>query len=207
MRMLHRLSPRCLRQQLSAHERPVHRPASPFVSIRHLAAKRGARLRALASRREGSTLLIAMLILASLGILATAISLSAMADRNLSRNERHSVAAFAAAETGVAFAKAAIVNRTAPITDADSDGRPDFAIADSLSWGATYSAVAETADPIANAYHARVFTIISEGHYRGATRRVMVEIEHDTFLKFARFIGLATTAGMSSPERSTPEPT
>jgi len=160
----------------------------PIAKLRHIYRTGRVHLRAQVRGRTGSTLLIAMFILSGLGILATAISLTAMADRNLSKNERYSTIAFAAAETGIAFAKSAIVNRVAPITDQDSDSRPDFTLEDSLSWGATYSVYAETQDQVADAYHARVFTIISEGRYQGATRRVMVEIEHDTFLKFARFI-------------------
>lgn len=176
------------RRRLPDHERPSGRLWCSVAKLRDLYRSHRASLWAEMRECSGSTLLISMLILGALGILATSISLTTMADRNLSKNEKYSVHAFAAAETGVAFAKNAIVNRTAPITDEDSDGRPDFRLQDSLSWGSSYSIFAETQDPIGNAYHARIFTIISEGRYRGSTRRVMVEIEHDTFLKFARFI-------------------
>ena len=141
--------------------------------------------------RRGSTLLLAILILAALAILAASIAVVSMGDRNLSKYERHSVSALAAAETGIAFAKRTIANQSAPIEDYDSDGRPDFALQDTLSWGGSYQVIAEASDILQEgvaAYRSNGFTIVSEGRFRGATRRVRVEIVHDSFLKFARFI-------------------
>ena len=139
----------------------------------------------------GSTLLLAMLILGALSILGASIAVVSMGDRNLSRYERHSVEALAAAETGVAFAKQAIKDLVAPMGDEDDDGCPDFRLSDSLSWGGSYSVIAEASDIKGTgitAYQANGFTIVSEGNYRGATRRIKAEIVHDSFLKFARFV-------------------
>lgn len=143
--------------------------------------------------REGSTLLLSLLVLAALSILASALIVSAMGDRNLSKYDRASLEALGAAETGVAYAKRAIVNRTASLQDYDGDGRPDFVMSDSLSWGGTYRVIAEASDIEEigiTSYLSNGFTIISEGRFQGAIRRVAVEIAHDSFLKFARFIGI-----------------
>jgi hypothetical protein len=141
--------------------------------------------------QEGSTLLLALLILGALTILATTAVVTSMGDRNLSRYDRHAAEAMSAAETGIAFAKRAIVDRTASLGDDDDDGRPDFELSDTLSWGGSYDVVAETSDIKGmgiTAYQSNGFTIVSEGDYLGAKRRVKVEIVHDTFLKFARFV-------------------
>lgn len=143
------------------------------------------------SGREGSTLLFALLILGTLSILATTAIVTSMGDRNLVRYDRHSLQALAAAETGIAFAKRAIVDRTASMTDYDGDGRPDFTLSDTLSWGGSYSVAAEASDIRGlgiTAYQSNGFTIVSEGRFQGAVRRVKVEIVHDSFLKFARFV-------------------
>jgi predicted RNA-binding protein with TRAM domain len=143
------------------------------------------------SREEGSALLLALLVLAALSVLATAAVVTSMGERNLSRYESGSVQALGVAETGVAYAKRAIVDRTATMADSDGDGRPDFELTDSLAWGGTYRVLAEASDikgmGIA-AYQANGFTIVSEGEFHGARRRVKVEIVHDSFLKFARFV-------------------
>lgn len=139
----------------------------------------------------GSTLLLAMLILGALGILGASIAVISMSDRNLSRYERHSVEALAAAETGIAFAKRTIKDLDAPMGDEDEDGRPDFRLADTLSWGGNYRVIAEASDIKGvgiTAYQSNGFTIVSEGNYKGATRRVKAEIVHDSFLKYARFV-------------------
>jgi hypothetical protein len=146
------------------------------------------------SSRSGSTLLLAILILAALAILASSVAVVAMSDRNLSRYERQSVEALAAAETGVAFAKRSIRDLIAPMTDEDDDGRPDFRLADTLSWGGSYSVIAEASDIKGmgiTAYQSNGFTIVSEGRFQGAVRRVKVEIVHDSFLKYARFTALS----------------
>ena len=142
---------------------------------------------------EGSTLLIALLVLGSLSILATSIVLSAMGDRSMSTYERHSLLALGAAESGVAWAKRQIVTQTADMTDYDGDGRPDFTLTDSLSNGGSFSVVAEASDIKGlgiTAYQSNGFTIVSQGEFLGAVRRVKAEIVHDSFLKFARFVSV-----------------
>jgi hypothetical protein len=89
----------------------------------------------------GTGLVLAILILAALSILGTSIALVAMNDRNLSKYDKESMEALAAAETGLAFAKRAIKDQEAPMTDVDHDGRPDFAMSDSMSWGDRKSVV------------------------------------------------------------------
>jgi predicted RNA-binding protein with TRAM domain len=154
------------------------------------------------SREEGSALLLALLVLAALSILATTAVVTSMGERNLSRYESGSVQALGVAETGVAYAKRAIVDRTVTMTDADSDGRPDFELTDSLAWGGTYHVMAEASDIKGlgiTAYQSNGFAIVSEGEYRGARRRVKVEIVHDSFLKFARFVSATSvTYGCSA---------
>jgi hypothetical protein len=138
----------------------------------------------------GSGLILAILILAALSILGTSIAVVAINDRNLSRYERTSTEALAAAETGIAYAKRAIKDQLAPMQDADGDGRPDFMMADTLSWGGSYEVMAEASDIKGmgiTAYQSNGFTIVSEGRFHGAVRRVKQEIVHDSFLKYARF--------------------
>ncbi|MDM7916173.1 MAG: hypothetical protein QUU85_13045, partial [Candidatus Eisenbacteria bacterium] len=123
-------------------------------------------------------------------IAATAAVVS-MGERNLSRYSSHSVNALAAAESGVAYAKSRIVNQLVPMEDYDSDGRPDFTMEDSLDWGGSYRVIAEASDvldPGVAIYHSNGITILSEGRYQGAVRRVKGEIAHDSFLKFARYV-------------------
>lgn len=142
---------------------------------------------------RGSTLLLALLILSAMSILASAAIVTAMGDRNLSRYDRHATQALGAAETGVAVAKRMIVNRTADLTDFDEDGRPDFVVEDSLWWGGKYSVLAEASDIKGlgiTAYQSNGFTIVSQGEFNGAVRRVKMAIVHDSFLKFARFVSL-----------------
>ena len=142
---------------------------------------------------EGSTLLIALLILGALSVLASSVVVTAMGDRTMSRYGRSSVQALGAAETGIAMAKRAIVDRTAPLDDVDEDGRPDFELTDSLSWGGGYQVVAEASDIKGfgvTAYQSNGFSLVAEGRFQGAKRRVKVDIVHDSFLKFARFVSL-----------------
>ena len=143
------------------------------------------------SREEGSALLLALLVLAALSILATTAIVTSMGERNLSRYEAGSVQALGVAETGIAYAKRAIVDRTVTMTDADGDGRPGFELTDSLPWGGTYHVMAEASDIKGlgiTAYQSNGFALVSEGAFHGARRRVKVEIVHDSFLKFARFV-------------------
>jgi hypothetical protein len=143
------------------------------------------------SREEGSALLLALLVLAALSILATTAIVTSMGERNLSRYESSSVQALGVAETGIAYAKRAIVDRTVTMTDADGDGRPGFELTGNLAWGGTYHVMAEASDIKGlgiTAYQSNGFALVSEGTFQGAHRRVKVEIVHDSFLKFARFV-------------------
>jgi len=140
---------------------------------------------------RGSALLISLLVLGALSILASTIVVNAMGDRNLTKYERHSLMALGAAESGVAFAKRAIVTQNANMTDYDADGRPDFVLSDSLDSGGSYTVVSEASDIKGlgiTAYQSNGFAIISQGEFLGAARRVKAEIVHDSFLKFARFV-------------------
>ncbi|MBK8230259.1 MAG: hypothetical protein IPK72_06665 [Candidatus Eisenbacteria bacterium] len=142
---------------------------------------------------EGSTLLIALLILGALSVLASSVVVTAMGDRTVSKYQRHALQALGAAETGIAMAKRAIVDRTAELEDVDEDGRPDFVLEDSLAWGGVYRVAAEASDIKGlgvTAYQSNGFSIVSEGEFLGAKRRVKVEIVHDSFLKFARFVSV-----------------
>jgi predicted RNA-binding protein with TRAM domain len=144
----------------------------------------------------GSALLIALLILGSLSMIGTTLVLTSVAERRTSGYFRDSLNALAAAETGAAFAKRAVQDMTATIGDYDNDGRPDFSMADTLSWGGEYEVIAEASDISGTgiaAYRANGYTIVVEGRYRGTTRRVKAEIVHDSFLKYARFVAAAGT--------------
>jgi len=138
-----------------------------------------------------------MMILGALGLLGTAIVYNAVSDRNVSRYEKDSADALAAAETGLAVAKRMIQDISAPMTDADADGYPDFTLSDTLSWGGSYNLVAEAGeikDVDISAYRADGFTIVCEGEARGAKRRTRVQIMHDSFLKYARFVEATGTS-------------
>ncbi len=150
-----------------------------------------------ARRQEaGSTLVVALLILGALSLIGTSLVLTSYAERRTSGYYRDSLNALAAAETGVAFAKRMIQDMIAPMGDYDSDGRPDFTISDTLSWGGSYQVIAEASDIQGSgiaAYRSNGYTIVCEGRYRGALRRVKAEIVHDSFLKYARFVAAAGT--------------
>jgi hypothetical protein len=141
--------------------------------------------------RRGGALLISLLALSALSILGTALVMSTVADRQVSKFERDSADALAAAESGIAIAKRAIQDMTLTFDDFDSDGQPDFAMADTLPWGATYRLIGEAGEmrtPDLQAYATDGFTIACEGRARGAVRRVRAQMAHDTFLKYARFV-------------------
>jgi PilX N-terminal len=149
------------------------------------------------SGERGSALLLALLILGSLSMLGTSILLNAVGERHSSGYYRDSLQALSAAETGLAFAKRAVQDMTVTMGDLNSNGKPDFTMADTLSWGGSYDAVAEASD-IAGygiaAYRANGFAILAEGRFNGAVRRVKAEIVHDSFLKYARFVAAAGTS-------------
>ncbi|MCK4412423.1 MAG: pilus assembly PilX N-terminal domain-containing protein [Candidatus Eisenbacteria sp.] len=147
--------------------------------------------------QRGSALLVALLILGALSMIATSMVLSSVTERRTSGYYRESLEALGAAETGVAFAKRMIQDMTAPMEDLDSDGRSDFTIADTLSWDGRYTVIAEASDITGlgiAAYRSNGYTIVCEGAYHGALRRVCAQIVHDSFLKYARFISATGTS-------------
>jgi hypothetical protein len=138
-----------------------------------------------------------MLILGAISLLATSLVLTSVAERRTAGYYRESLQALAAAESGVAFGKRAIQDMTAPMGDADGDGRPDFEATDTLGWGGSYRLIAEASDVAGNgiaAYRSNGYTLVTEGNFQGAVRRVRAQIVHDSFLKYARFIAMAGTS-------------
>jgi predicted RNA-binding protein with TRAM domain len=137
-----------------------------------------------------------LLVMGSLSMIGTSLVLTSVAERRTSGYYRDSLKALAAAETGVAFAKRGIQDMTLTMEDVDGDGRPDFTMADTLSWGGSYQVVSEASDIAGNgiaAYRANGYTVVCEGNYKGAVRRVRAQIVHDSFLKYARFVAAAGT--------------
>jgi len=165
---------------------------------RHRGSSRGRpRIPHLRRHERGSALLMALLILGSLSMIGTSLVLSSVAERRTSGYYRDSLRALAAAETGVAFGKRTIQDMSLTMTDSDGDGYADFTIADTLSWGGEYDVVGEATDITGlgiAAFRSNGFTIVTEGRYRGAVRRVRAEIVHDSFLKYARFVAAAGTS-------------
>jgi len=153
---------------------------------RSSAARNGAR-----RDEAGSALLITLLVLSALSVVGTSLLLASYTERRAAGFYSDSLQALAAAESGVAFAKRMIQDMTAPIEDADGDGQPDFATSDTLSWGGGYRIVAEASDITGSgiaAYRSNGYTIVSEGDFQGAVRRVRAQMVHDSFLKYARFV-------------------
>jgi hypothetical protein len=148
-------------------------------------------------RERGSALLMALLILGSLSMIGTSLVLSSVAERRASGYYRDSLRALAAAETGVAFGKRTIQDMNLTMTDSDGDGYADFTLSDTLSWGGEYEIIGEATDITGlgiAAFRSNGFTIVAEGRYKGAVRRVRAEIVHDSFLKYARFVAAAGTS-------------
>jgi predicted RNA-binding protein with TRAM domain len=147
--------------------------------------------------QSGAALLVALLILGALSTIATSLLVISYTERQASGYYRDSLQALASAETGAAFAKRMIQDLSAPMGDMDSDGQADFSTAGTLSWGGEYETVAEATDITGAgvaAYRANGYTIVTEGTYRGALRRVRVQIVHDSFLKYARFVSVTGTS-------------
>ncbi len=138
---------------------------------------------------SGSALLVSIMVLAALTLLGSGIVFNALSDRQISRYDRDSADALAAAETGVAVAKRLIQDLDVTLADADADGLADFEIVRDLPWNGRYRVFAEASDalPISSAFRSHAFNIIAEGEVRGARRRVAVRIVHDSFLKYAFF--------------------
>ncbi|MBD3334669.1 MAG: hypothetical protein GF355_04055, partial [Candidatus Eisenbacteria bacterium] len=147
--------------------------------------------------QQGSALLVTLLILGALTVLGSSLVLSAVEERTVTRYVRHSIEALGAAESGLSYGKHHIQDLSAPMEDYDGDGRPDFTLADTLSWGGSYELVAEASDIQGlgvSAYRANGFTLVVEGDYQGAIRRVRAQMVHDSFLKYARFVAATGTS-------------
>jgi hypothetical protein len=148
-------------------------------------------------RERGSALLMALLILGSLSMIGTSLVLTSVAERRTAGYYRDSLKALAAAETGVAFGKRTIQDMNLTMTDSDGDGYADFAMSDTLSWGGEYEILGEATDITGlgiAAFRSNGFTLVAEGRFQGAVRRVRAEIVHDSFLKYARFVAAAGTS-------------
>lgn len=149
------------------------------------------------SNERGSALVLALLVLGSLSMIGTSLVLSSVAERRTSGYYRDSLKALAAAETGLAFGKRTIQDMSVTMTDSDGDGYADFAMSDTLSWSAAYDVVGEATDITGlgiAAFRSNGFTVLAEGRYNGAVRRVKAEIVHDSFLKYARFVSSTGTS-------------
>lgn len=147
-------------------------------------------------RERGTALLMALLVLGALSMIGTTLVLTSVAERRTSGYYRDSLRALAAAETGAAFGKRVIQDMTAPMGDYDNDGRPDFTLSDTLSWGGEYDIIAEASDIAGSgiaAYQSNGYTIVVEGRYKGTARRVKAQMVHDSFLKYSRFVASSGT--------------
>ncbi|MFH1145243.1 MAG: pilus assembly PilX N-terminal domain-containing protein [Candidatus Eisenbacteria bacterium] len=146
---------------------------------------------------RGSALLISMLILGALSMIATTLVLSSVTERNTSGYYKQSLQALSAAESGLAFGKRTIQDMSATMDDYDSDGRSDFTLTDTLSWNGSYDLVAEATDITGlgiAAYRSNGYTLVVQGEYLSAARRVRAQIVHDSFLKYARFVSATGTS-------------
>ncbi len=140
---------------------------------------------------KGSSLILALLVLTAISLFGMSLALISMTDRNIARYERQSMEALHAAEAGVATAKRLIQDRAITFGDSDSNGFPDFSMVDTLDWGGSYTILAEADLPASGtltAYSADIIRIVAEGRSRNGFRRILSEIKHDSFLKYARFV-------------------
>lgn len=141
--------------------------------------------------QRGSSLVLALLVLTAVSLFGMSLALVSLTDRNIASYERRSMESLHAAEAGIANAKRLIQDRAVTFGDIDANGFPDFHMIDTLDWGGSYEIMAEADLPATGAltaYSADVIRIVAEGRSRGGFRRVLSEIKHDSFLKYARFV-------------------
>ncbi len=141
--------------------------------------------------QRGSALILALLVLTAISLFGVSLALVSITDRNIANYERQSMEALHSAEAGIAKAKRLIQDRAITFGDEDSNGYPDFRIVDTLGWGGTYDIFGEadlSAAGALSAYSADLIRLVAEGRSRGGFRRVLSEIKHDSFLKYARFV-------------------
>ncbi len=141
-------------------------------------------------------MVLALLVLTGISLFGMSLAIMTMTDRNIAKYERQSMEALNAAEAGIAYAKREVQDRKITFGDEDGDGYPDFRMADTLDWGGSFEVFAEADLPASgalSAYSADLIRIVAEGRSKGAFRRVLSEIKHDSFLKYARFVEAAGT--------------
>ncbi len=141
--------------------------------------------------REGSSLVLALLVLTAISLFGMSLALVTITDRNVASYERRSMEALQAAEAGIARAKRDVQDRAIVFGDENSNGFPDFRMIDTLDWGGAYNVFGEADLPVSGAltgYSADLIRIVAEGRSKEGFRRVLSEIKHDSFLKYARFV-------------------
>jgi len=146
---------------------------------------------------RGSALVLTLLLLTALSLMGMTLALLSGTDRRVAAYDRESIAALHAAEAGIAMAKRNIQDRAITFDDENGNGYPDFRLVDTLSWGGRYDVFGESNLPLgsgASPYSGSKFLLAAEGRSRDAVRLVEAEIEHDSFLKYARFVESAGTA-------------
>jgi hypothetical protein len=147
--------------------------------------------------QQGSAIILAVVALGVLSALGIGLALVTSGDRQAARFQRDHQDALYAAEAGLAVAKRDIQDRNLTFDDEDADGRPDFRILDTLDWGGSYEVFGESSELTAGGlspYSGDSFTLQARGEARGAVRELEAEIQHDSFLKYARFIALTGTS-------------
>lgn len=141
--------------------------------------------------RKGSSLVLALLVLTAISLFGISLTLVSLTDRNIAGYERESMESLNAAEAGIAKVKRLIQDRAVTFGDEDSNGYPDYRLVDTLDWGGTYDVFAEADLPSTGsltAYSSDVIRLVAEGRSKKGFRRVLSEIKHDSFLKYARFV-------------------
>lgn len=146
---------------------------------------------------RGSALILAVVALGALSAFGLGLVLMTTSDRRSARYERDHQEALNAAETGIAVAKRRVQDRDIVFDDENNNGRPDFRLQDTLDWGGTYDVFGESTELTTGSvspFSGDGFTFLADGGVRGAYRRIQAEIQHDSFLKYARFVSVTGTS-------------
>ncbi|MBN1826278.1 MAG: hypothetical protein JW958_08430 [Candidatus Eisenbacteria bacterium] len=153
--------------------------------------------RSILGNERGSGLFLSLLLLTALSLFGISLALLSATDRRVAAYEREGSRALNAAEAGLAMAKRGIQDRILEFDDENGNGYPDFRIADTLDWGGSYDVFGESDVPLAGSaspYAGDVFNLTAVGRVGDALRQVRAEIQHDSFLKYARFVEDAGTS-------------
>ena len=153
--------------------------------------------RTILRNERGSGLFLSLLLLTALSLFGISLALLSATDRRVAAYEREGSRALNAAEAGLAMAKRMIQDRTLEFDDENGNGYPDFRVADTLGWGGSYEVFGESDVPLAGSaspYAGDVFNLTAVGMAGDAFRQVKAEIQHDSFLKYARFVEDAGTS-------------